>query len=148
MHESLKPDHLAKQSDRFGENTMQKVPICLFLFFAITALISGPALGKKAHKSVDGAKLFAQYCASCHVGGGNIVKPKRGLAGSKKLENILEFKAYLSSPPGHMPYYHNVVTDKEKLSSLYEYCKSTYKDKVQKQSLNQTLDGVLCGARP
>jgi mono/diheme cytochrome c family protein len=89
------------------------------------AIVSIPASGKKDVKdNVAGAAIFAQNCAKCHVGGGNIVKSSKPVVGSSQLANLATFKSYLSSPPGHMPYYQQIVTDKKKLESLYDFCKA------------------------
>ena len=80
------------------------------------------ANGKKAPKP-DGKFLFDQHCACCHAGGGNAITPSRPLKDSKRLANIGAFKEYLSAPPGHMPYYEDVVKNPEVLQKLYDYCK-------------------------
>jgi cytochrome c6 len=49
------------------------VPVALSIFFAFTLLIS-PALA-----SPDGAVLFENNCAGCHVNGGNIVRRGKNL---------------------------------------------------------------------
>ncbi len=99
----------------------------------VIILLTAPAISKGSNKP-DGAKLFAQYCSKCHAGGGNSVKPKHPIAGSKQLNNMLVFKAYLNEPPGHMPYYQNLVKDKEQVQALYDFCKSRYGESTQKQS--------------
>ncbi len=106
----------------------------IILLSALFVLLALPVFAKKASKKPDGAVLFAQHCASCHQGGGNLVKPKKSIVGSKHLDNILSFKTYLQTPPGHMPYYQHIVNNKEQLNALYDYCKRTYKDKALKQS--------------
>ncbi|MBX9695070.1 MAG: c-type cytochrome [Cyanobacteria bacterium] len=111
---------------------MRKETGLLLVLLIMLAPLSMPASGKKVKH--DGAKLFSQYCASCHVGGGNKIKPAKSIAGSKELENFLAFKSYLSVPPGHMPYYHDLIGNREKLTALYEYCKSNFKEKAQTQS--------------
>ncbi|MBX9690546.1 MAG: cytochrome c [Candidatus Obscuribacterales bacterium] len=110
-----------------------KLLLTLLLSGAVLCL-SAPALSKKQCSKVSGAELFAQYCSKCHSGGGNLIKASNPLAGSKQLENKIVFETYLKTPPGHMPYYQELVKDKTKLNSLYQYCKDTYKDKVLKQS--------------
>lgn len=115
------------------EHSMRKRLFEIFGVPLVVVLITAPALSKGASKP-DGAKLFAQYCSKCHVGGGNSVKPKHAIAGSKQLNNILVFKAYLNEPPGHMPYYQNLVKDKEQVQALYDFCKARYGDSTQKQS--------------
>ena len=101
---------------------------------AFIGLLILPAIGKKKEQStVEGAKIFAQYCAKCHTGGGNLVKESHPLAGSKQLSTVAIFKAYLSAPPGHMPYYQNIVDDQKTLDALYKFCKQL-KKKPEKQA--------------
>jgi mono/diheme cytochrome c family protein len=78
----------------------------------------------KSKKQVDGKAYFQQRCASCHAGGGNLVEPARPVKNSKVLSNMESFKSYLSKPPGHMPYYDDVVKDPVMMRKLYDYCKS------------------------
>src|SRR5579885_612489 len=89
----------------------------------IFAAQSNPVVAKGKGKSktkADGAQTFKTHCASCHTAGGNNVKPEHPLAGSKQLSTLAVFKSYLSKPPGHMPYYQDVVNNKEMLDSLYK----------------------------
>jgi mono/diheme cytochrome c family protein len=91
-------------------------------------VLSSPALAKK---KIDGQNVFKQHCASCHAGGGNLVDEKHPIAGSKELANIATFKAYLSAPPGHMPFYQDVVNDEETLKALHKYCESLKKQPMK-----------------
>lgn len=93
-----------------------------------------PSVAKGKHNLENsGAQIFQQRCASCHAAGGNSVNEKRPLAGSKELSTIAHFKSYLSAPPGHMPYYQDVVGDEKTLKALYDYCK-TLKRRPLKQA--------------
>jgi mono/diheme cytochrome c family protein len=84
---------------------------------------------------VDGKHVFEQNCAGCHQSGGNKVNPNHPVAGSDKLKSMAMFKSYLSAPPGHMPYYEQVVKDKKTLEALYNYCKSLPKQPIKQASL-------------
>jgi len=100
----------------------QIIWVSLLLFFICSLL---PTSAKKVSKKpVDGKVVFEQHCASCHAGGANKVSPHHPVAGSSKLSNIAVFKSYLSAPPGHMPYYEDVVKDKATLNALYQYCRT------------------------
>jgi mono/diheme cytochrome c family protein len=91
-----------------------------------------PAISKKSEaKKIDGEVVFKQHCASCHADGGNSIKPNHPVAEAKELGTLATFKNYLSKPPGHMPYYKNVVDDKGTLEALYKYCKTLKKPKHQ-----------------
>lgn len=92
----------------------------------VVAMISGQCAYAKgpSEKKASGEQLFKQHCSSCHIGGSNSVKESKPVAGSKELITIIKFKNYLSSPPGHMPYYQNLVNDPKLLKALYSYCKT------------------------
>lgn len=91
------------------------------VLLSVFALLSAPAFCQK--KQPNGALLFAERCAKCHQGGGNSIKPKKTVTGSKHLSTLAVFKAYLASPPGHMPHYQDLVNNKDLLKALYDYCK-------------------------
>lgn len=98
-----------------------------------------PSMAKKeVHREIHGDQVFQQHCASCHAGGGNRVSANRPVAGSKELATLAHFKSYLSAPPGHMPYYQDIVRDEKTLKALYQYCK-TLKRQPLKQARIQTL---------
>lgn len=91
----------------------------------VCALIGSAIAARGEEKAArpDGAKIFQGHCAECHAGGGNAVMPKTPLKGSKKLAAYAVFKAYLSEPMGHMPYYAHLVHDDTALKALYNYVK-------------------------
>jgi len=102
-------------------------------------MLLSPALAEKQDKKkVDGANVFKQHCASCHVGGGNLVDDKHPIAGSKELANLATFKAYLSNPPGHMPYYQDVVHDEPTLKALHKFCQT-----LKKGPMKEAVQGSL-----
>jgi len=107
------------------------------------ALVLPSTAKPKPEPKVDGAEVFKQYCSSCHLGGGNRVKEKRQLAGSKQLSNLPIFKSYLSSPPGHMPYYRAIVKDEKTLQALYDYCKKLPKLPIKSANLDQDFNESL-----
>jgi len=97
----------------------------IVIWAAILLLGASTFPASSAKKNVlDGKQVFEQHCASCHAGGGNRVEPHRPVAGSKQLVTLAIFKSYLSEPPGHMPYYADVVNDQATLKALYDYCRS------------------------
>ena len=100
---------------------LRNVLICLFFAAQFSALIGSASPHKRP---VTGEVLFKQYCAECHLGGGNRVHENHPIAGSKNLASIVTFTDYLKSPPGHMPYYQSVVKNQRVLDALYRYCKS------------------------
>lgn len=99
------------------------------MFTAMTfSLLLLPAFGKPP-KTVQpsGKQLFDQHCAKCHFAGANLVTPSKPIVGSKQLSSVIQFKKYLSAPPGHMPYYQNLTGDTKLVKALYDYCKTLKK---------------------
>jgi len=110
------------------------------LALAVFSLIGGlslPTLSQSAKNSQkpDGKQIYQQYCAKCHLSGGNQIKEKRPVAGSKELASIISFKNYLSLPPGHMPYYQNLVRNETAMKALYDYCLQLKKEPLRQASL-------------
>lgn len=103
-------------------------------------LLSGgcPMVEAKPQKS-SGQEIFQQYCSSCHVAGGNIVKPRKSIIDSKKLNSYVLFKAYLNSPTGHMPYYENLCKNPKALKALYNYVKTLESVKLKQARANSSL---------
>ncbi|MBY0548412.1 MAG: c-type cytochrome [Candidatus Obscuribacterales bacterium] len=95
-------------------------------FLLLTIATFGAMLPVYAGKATppSGQQIFKQHCASCHANGGNLVHREKPLAGSAELTSIIRFKKYLSHPPGHMPYYQNLVGNDKMIKSLYDYCKT------------------------
>jgi hypothetical protein len=83
-----------------------------------------------------GKAAFQQMCASCHLGGGNLVKPEKPVRGSGKLSTLAVFKQYMNAPLGHMPYYAHVTKDPAVLRSLYNYCRDLEKQPIKRISTN------------
>lgn len=96
--------------------------ICLAVFASFA-----PVFSKEKNKEISGSDLFKQYCSSCHVGGGNAANPTKPIAGSKMLRSIALFQKYLEDPPGHMPYYQSVASNKETVRKLFDYCRKLKK---------------------
>lgn len=99
------------------------------LVFQICAV---DAKDKKA--KIDGEGIYKQYCASCHLDGGNVTVPSKTVAGSSKLSTLAVFKDYLNNPVGHMPYYKNVVSDEAMLKALYKYCQTLTTQNIRQVS--------------
>lgn len=119
-------------------------PLLLTLLLAAgVASFLPSSANKNVQRKMDGEQIFKQHCASCHAGGGNNIKPKHPVAGSKQLATLATFKAYLSCPPGHMPYYQNVVGNDRILEALYKYCKHLPKQRI-KQVLSPDRQKTVC----
>ncbi len=95
-------------------------------------------MAKNTHKEpASGEQIYKQHCAQCHADGGNSVNPTKPLAESKQLNSLPQFKAYLSAPPGHMPYYQDVANNKRVLNALYKYTKTLKKPAHQVSTTEQ-----------
>ena len=92
----------------------------------------------KADSVLKGEKTFGNHCASCHAGGGNVVKPSRSIKGSATLATFATFRAYLNKPIGDMPHYEHLITNELMLRDLYEYTKTF--DKEDKSSKKDQKD--------
>lgn len=114
-----------------------KIAIGSFALFAGLVMLLPVAAKDNAKQFADGEQIFAQRCASCHSGGGNDIAEHHPIVGSKQLASVVTFKSYLSQPPGHMPYYKEVVNDKETLQALYKYCKQLKKSPLKQATLDQ-----------
>ncbi|MDA8240992.1 MAG: c-type cytochrome [Nitrospiraceae bacterium] len=75
----------------------------------------------------DGAKIFADRCASCHPDGGNVIVPDLPLKGSRVLGNYRTFLAFIRHPKmpdgsqGAMPpFSKSLITDRQ-ARQLYHY---------------------------
>ncbi|MBI4532952.1 MAG: c-type cytochrome [Candidatus Melainabacteria bacterium] len=72
----------------------------------------------------SGDKIFTANCAACHMGGKNIIDPKKPVVGSKKLASKDLFKALLSKSTGGMPAFSKIAENDAALEALYAYVKS------------------------
>lgn len=111
---------------------MQKITPLLILSAAFYVSFAAASDAKKEQKTQSGEVIFQEHCSKCHIGGGNRVSPGHDVAGSKQLVSLISFKAYLSKPPGHMPYYQDIIGSPKSLKALYDYCKT-----LKKQPMNQ-----------
>jgi mono/diheme cytochrome c family protein len=89
-------------------------------FTGLTALFTVSS----AIAQADGAKIFADSCASCHPKGGNILDAKKPVTGSKILASKKALKDYLLKKNGAMPAFPKIANEDADLGALYDYCKS------------------------
>lgn len=106
------------------------------LFLAAALILFTTAMGatakdrrksKPTEKFDKGEVVYRNNCAKCHSDGSNKVNPNKPLAGSSKLDSMVSFKDFLSTPPTHMPYYTHIVKDPQAMEALYNYCKKLKK---------------------
>lgn len=76
-----------------------------------------------AKAAPSGEKIFTANCAGCHMGGKNLIDPKKPVIGSKKLASKGTFKALLNSTIGGMPSFPKISGNDEALEALYVYVK-------------------------
>lgn len=115
------------RSNVFKANRNTAILSVVVLHTLIMTCLSASAGDQTITRDVTGKEYFQQYCASCHVGGGNLTNRKKPVAGSSVLKNLAIFQKYLENPPGHMPYYKSVVSDKKTIQKLYQYCRKLKK---------------------
>ncbi|HLN25743.1 MAG TPA: cytochrome c [Patescibacteria group bacterium] len=79
------------------------------------------ATGSYAARAVDGAKLSAQWCDSCHMvrGTGSDVAPPFAVIGAKRTPD--EVRAFLAKPHGGMP---EIDLSNEQISDVIAYMRS------------------------
>jgi len=76
-----------------------------------------------------GAALFADYCASCHPGGGNVIRPDLPIKISRKLKDESTFLGFIRNPTlptgqaGAMPSFPARFLPDKSAGDLYEYVK-------------------------
>lgn len=104
----------------------QMVGISILFLSGFYSALKGMAAEPQVNAQ-KGEVAFRQLCASCHIAGGNKVQPSKPVTGSAKLASLATFKAYLSAPVGHMPYYSHVIKDQATLQALYNYCRNLEK---------------------
>lgn len=92
----------------------------LSIFLVLGLLVTDNA---RAEKMSHGEQLYAENCQACHLIGKNIIKPKKTILSSKKLNSIGEFKSFLSRQNGEMPPYKTIVNNRNDLHDLYKYIK-------------------------
>jgi mono/diheme cytochrome c family protein len=124
----------ASKDSACWEKSMRKTAIGLGLIVIGLGLVPHTE-AKDDYQKPDGKEIFQQNCAACHEAGDNNVNPNRPVVGSAKLQSLEQFKKYLNAPKGHMPYYPNIVNDRNALKALYSYCKSLPKVPVKEASI-------------
>lgn len=94
---------------------------------AVAAGVAGNALVGLSNFAVaapSGDKIFNANCAACHMGGKNMVDPKKPIIGSKVIATKESLKAYLSKQQGTMPPFPKIAENDEALTALHTYLKS------------------------
>lgn len=110
---------------------------CICAIITLLCATTNQSEAKQASNQ-KGKRVFQQYCSSCHVAGGNIIKPSKAISTSNKLGTLALFQAYLNSPNGHMPHYENLCKDKKMLQSLYQYVRTL--ESINLKQANASLD--------
>lgn len=80
----------------------------------------------------DGETLFADNCASCHPGGGNLIDAKLPIKGSKVMGSFDQFERFVRAPSmpggkeGQMPAFDSNTLGDESLEAIYAYALKAY----------------------
>lgn len=99
---------------------MKTTPILLTVALG-GLLYLNPALAQEAAKGKSGEAIYKESCASCHPNGGNVIKPKDILKGSKHLKNDKVFTAWLRKPVQPMPPFPASKISDTEAAALYGY---------------------------
>jgi len=101
----------------FGDREQSMKKFLAFVLVAVMTVFlsfNSPAL---AGNAASGAKIFSAICASCHLGGGNIVRPNKSLKksdleryGNNSLEAIVN---QVTKGKGAMPAFRGRLTDQQ-----------------------------------
>jgi hypothetical protein len=76
-------------------------------------------------KSIQGSKIFKDYCIICHPKGGNIINPMKPLLGSNRLKDFDTFLDYIRNPEKYegpqspMPAFSRTQISDEAAKELY-----------------------------
>jgi cytochrome c6 len=89
---------------------------------ALGALLTlNPLLAQEPAKGRSGEAIYKESCASCHPKGGNVIKPKDILKGSKRMKDAKVFLAWLRKPVQPMPPYPASKISDGEAEALYAY---------------------------
>ena len=92
------------------------------LFGTISSSFSQSDSKVMNHRDVlGGEKLYTINCSGCHLNGNNLIKPDKPIIGSKKLNSLETFNAFLSAPPPPMPNFKNITEKPDQLKALYQH---------------------------
>jgi mono/diheme cytochrome c family protein len=88
-----------------------------------------PAAGAAAASPANpaGEKVFAENCAACHAGGGNVVDGRFTLKGSRRIGSLADFTAFIRAPAmpdgseGPMPPFPKGQLSNAQAGDLYDY---------------------------
>lgn len=134
---------LAGKSERKGK----------VLVIALAAFCTTVALGYLGSEIVFGARapeskqypqgqaLFLGHCSGCHPQGGNILKPYMPLIHSDKLDNFMDFVAWIRKPKKPMPKFSPNKVSNEQAQQLYSYLSSLWGPMAEKRDKEEMGKG-------
>jgi mono/diheme cytochrome c family protein len=73
-----------------------------------------------------GAGLFANYCASCHPNGGNVMNPSLPVRGAPQLRSFSRFRDVVREGSGPMPSFSSDLISNSQMQELYRYVRSAF----------------------
>ncbi len=108
------------------KSTQKRILVSVLLLATLTLEMSGEA---KSEKVKNGEATYMANCEACHMAGKNVLKPRKDIVTSNKINNLKEFEKLLSEKHGLMPAFPQIIANKKVLASLFKYVK-TLKDQV------------------
>jgi mono/diheme cytochrome c family protein len=95
--------------------------------------LSPTVAGRSGGDALKGQDIFRMNCSACHAGGGNIVVASLPLKGSRKLDSLTAFEAFIRKPSmpdgsaGGMPTFAEADLPDDQAADLYAYIQNQSK---------------------
>jgi mono/diheme cytochrome c family protein len=88
-----------------------------FMFLLLVSAV----FSAETSKNPSGETLFKENCNSCHLNGGNVVKPKEPLKKAPQLKNFKSFLTQVRKPEAPMPAFSPAKISDTQAKELYQY---------------------------
>lgn len=96
--------------------------VLVLLLMLLQVSISTSARTKPKQQLEQGRAIFMSNCEACHLlSGENVIKPKKPISRSDKLESEEIFQEFLRQRHGVMPEFPQIANDEHTLKSLYRF---------------------------
>ena len=105
-------------------------------WFGARIVYGGTTTGSSRNYAI-GEKIFMTNCNSCHVNGGNIIKPDHPLRNSDYLQNFNDFLAQIRHPEKIMPAFSPSQISSKDARELYDYIVNEFKGPGGKDKSSQ-----------
>lgn len=98
--------------------------VLVLIMLLLQASISTSARTKPKQQLEQGRAIFMSNCEACHLlSGENVIKPKKPISRSEKLESEEIFQEFLMQRHGVMPEFPQIAKDEQLVKSLYRFVK-------------------------